>query len=241
MKEKAKYLIVEQYIKDQIENGTLKPGDQLETEFELAKKFDVSRLTVNKAISRLALDGLIERTPGKGSFVKQTMFTADYKTVGSFTDYSLSQNCDAGSRLIEFKIFNGDELPGNVRQILELKPDEKAYYFVRIRTLDNKPLVMMSSYVPMKLIPNFDISILNGSLWKYFDSLQLPRTSIKSRLTAILPDEYTARNLEIDPCTALLKHDHISYTNHHTPLEYCVAIYIGHRYAYEIIQEDKEY
>ena len=51
MKKKAKYILVEEYIKDLISDGKLKNGDQLETEFQLAEKFNVSRLTVNKAIS----------------------------------------------------------------------------------------------------------------------------------------------------------------------------------------------
>ncbi len=234
MKEKAKYIIVEDYIKDQIQSGNLKPGDQLETEIELAKRFDVSRLTVNKAISRLAFDGLIDRIPGRGSFVKQNVFTADFKTVGSFTNYTKSQHCQAGSRLLEYHVYHSSEIPNQIAQLLQLTHDDQVYYFVRVRTIEGEPIVLMSSYVPSKLVPNFDISILSSSLWEYFDSLDLPRTQTKSHLTAVLPDEYTARHLQIDKYTALLKHDHLSYTRGNVPLEYCEALYVGYKYAYEI-------
>lgn len=233
MKEKAKYVIVEDYIKNQISEGVLKPGDQLGTEVQLAEQFNVSRLTVNKAISRLAFDGLIERIPGKGSFVKQNTFTADYKTIGSFTKYIESQHRKAGSKLLEYKAYVGKEVP-TIANLLEVGENEQIHYFVKLRSVEDEPVAIMISYVPAKLVPNFDISVLSGSLYDYFDSLDLARCSFKSRITAILPDDYLARYLEVRPCTALLKHVHVTYTYNQIPLEYCEAIYIGDKYAYEI-------
>ena len=52
------YLSIKNYIKDRIKNEKLKVGDKLETEAELTKKFNVSRTTVNKALSLLAAEGL---------------------------------------------------------------------------------------------------------------------------------------------------------------------------------------
>lgn len=233
MKEKAKYIIVEDYIKNQISEGKLKPGDQLGTEVQLAEQFQVSRLTVNKAISRLAFDGLIERIPGKGSFVKPDTFTADYKTIGSFTKYIESQHRKVGSRLVEYKVYVGKDVP-TIANLLEVGETEQIHYFVKVRTVEDEPVAIMTSYVPSKIVPNFDISVLSGSLYGYFDTLGLPRVSFKSRITAILPDDYLARCLEVDRYTALLKHTHVTYTKNHQPLEYCEAIYIGSKYAYEI-------
>ncbi len=233
MKKKAKYILVEEYIKDLISDGKLKNGDQLETEFQLAEKFNVSRLTVYKAISRLAAEGIIDRIPGKGSFVKQAMFFADYKTVGSFSKYMESQHRVPGSKLIEYKILNSKDVP-IIASYLELDKNEKIQYFVKVRSADNEPIAIMTSYIPAKLVPSFDVSVLFGSLYDYFDTLDLPRIKTKSKITAILSDDYLSSNLEIEENTALLKHDHVTYTKNNIPLEYCIAIYIGNKYAYEI-------
>lgn len=233
MKEKAKYILVEEYIKDLISDGKLKNGDQLETEFQLAEKFNVSRLTVNKAISRLATEGIIERIPGKGSFVKQAMFFADYKTVGSFSRYMATQNRVADSKLIEYKIYDSKDIP-MIANYLELDNDEKIQYFVRVRFADHVPIAIITSYIPAKLVPSFDVSVLSGSLYDFYDQLNLPRVKTKSKITAINSDEYLSNNLGIENNTALLKHDHITYTTNNVPLEYCIAIYIGSKYAYEI-------
>ncbi len=60
--------IVEQ-IKFQIVEGTLKVGDRLPTERELADKFQVSRTSVREAIKILQQEGLIEVYPGRGTFI----------------------------------------------------------------------------------------------------------------------------------------------------------------------------
>lgn len=56
-------------IKLQIVNGTLKVGDRLPTERELAEQFQVSRTSVREAIKILQQKGLIEVYPGRGMFI----------------------------------------------------------------------------------------------------------------------------------------------------------------------------
>lgn len=56
-------------IKRQIEENKLMPGEQLPTEMELAKKYNVSRITSQRALVELEREGLIYRRQGKGSFV----------------------------------------------------------------------------------------------------------------------------------------------------------------------------
>lgn len=232
MREKPKYIQIEEDLKLKIQEGLLKTGDKLETEMELAKKFDVSRLTINKALSRLATEGLLDRIPGKGTFIKSNSFTADLNTVGSFTSYVKAQHHEVDSKIIEYKLLDANEVPDSIRQKLEVK-NNSVHYFIRVRTVDKKPVVVMTSYICESLIPNFDISILNGSLYDYFDKENLPRISYDSKLSAITPNDFLAKNLKVDKCTALLKHEHVTFTTNKVPLEYCEAIYIGNRYAYE--------
>lgn len=52
-----------------IHEGTLKPGDKLPTERELANELKIARGTVKKAYELMVKDGLIETTQGRGTFV----------------------------------------------------------------------------------------------------------------------------------------------------------------------------
>lgn len=63
--------IYQALLKD-ITTGRYQKEDRLPTEQELAKEFDVSVITVKKAMEMLTRDGLVERIRGKGSFVIET-------------------------------------------------------------------------------------------------------------------------------------------------------------------------
>jgi len=49
----------------------LKPGSQLPTETNLASELYVSRTTIRNALKVLEQEGKIERTPGRGTIVRQ--------------------------------------------------------------------------------------------------------------------------------------------------------------------------
>jgi GntR family transcriptional repressor for pyruvate dehydrogenase complex len=60
--------IVEQ-IEQSIRAGQLKSGDQLPAERELAEQFGVSRTAVREAVKTLCEKGLVEASPGRGTFI----------------------------------------------------------------------------------------------------------------------------------------------------------------------------
>ncbi|WP_188456221.1 GntR family transcriptional regulator [Virgibacillus oceani] len=61
------------YILDKIKAGDMKQGDKIPTEEELAKQFNVSRITSKKALDLLSQKNVIDRFQGKGSYVSQNL------------------------------------------------------------------------------------------------------------------------------------------------------------------------
>ncbi len=59
-------------ILEKIQRGEYQAGDRLPSEMDLAQQFGVSRITSKKALEKLANEGLIERSRGKGSFVSSS-------------------------------------------------------------------------------------------------------------------------------------------------------------------------
>ncbi|BEQ14536.1 GntR family transcriptional regulator [Desulfoferula mesophila] len=53
----------------ELENGTLKPGEMLPPEMELAARFGVSRAVIREALSQLKAEGLLESQQGRGVMV----------------------------------------------------------------------------------------------------------------------------------------------------------------------------
>ena len=63
------YEQIVQQIEESILKGTLKEGDQLPAERELAQQFGVSRTAVREAIKALHEKGFVEAFPGRGTFI----------------------------------------------------------------------------------------------------------------------------------------------------------------------------
>jgi len=69
-------------IQQRIVTGQSKQGDRLPTESELAEQFGVSRSAIREAMKILAAKGLIEISPGRGTFVTGDLSDAVAKTLG---------------------------------------------------------------------------------------------------------------------------------------------------------------
>jgi GntR family transcriptional regulator, arabinose operon transcriptional repressor len=69
MSKKLLYQEIMDYLETKIQQQEFRPDDLLPSEFELARQFNVSRITTQKALDELQNNGLIYRVRGKGSFV----------------------------------------------------------------------------------------------------------------------------------------------------------------------------
>ncbi len=63
------YLRIKNWLLSHIEAGEWREGDRIPSEPELARRFKVARMTVNRAVRELAAVHLLVRTPGSGTFV----------------------------------------------------------------------------------------------------------------------------------------------------------------------------
>ena len=66
--------IVEQLVEN-IQNGSLNPGDKLPSERQLIEMLGVGRSSVREALQGLLMMGLVETRPGQGTFVKDNLYT----------------------------------------------------------------------------------------------------------------------------------------------------------------------
>ena len=67
---KTKYSVIEDWIRDQIRDGHLQPGDRLPSESALCTRFGVSRNSVRHALLSLSQDGSVETVKGVGTFCR---------------------------------------------------------------------------------------------------------------------------------------------------------------------------
>lgn len=66
---RPKYQQIRDHFHAEIRSGRLAPGQSLPTEAELVESLKISRYTIRQAMAELESDGVISRTPGRGTFV----------------------------------------------------------------------------------------------------------------------------------------------------------------------------
>ena len=83
--EGPKYEMVKSYIKHLLRDGIIGYGEMLPSEHELMDKFEVSRHTVRQAFNDLAIEGLIYKEQGKGTFSKYSKNINQKKIISVLT------------------------------------------------------------------------------------------------------------------------------------------------------------
>ena len=78
---KPLYLQVEADIRNSILQKKYRSGQKLPTENELSEQYNVSKITIRKAMSNLAKDGLVQKFQGKGTFFLERLIWEDVSPI----------------------------------------------------------------------------------------------------------------------------------------------------------------
>lgn len=229
----AKYLQIERDIRNDIVLKNLRPDDRIMTEERLCEKYGVSRMTVNKAISNLVAGGYIYRIPGKGSFVRNILVTKHAARGQSFTDDMRSLGLRPGSKLLDYCVKKGGDIP-DIAEKLEICASDFVHCFTRLRTGDDLPIAISYTWVSGRCVPVIDVSWLEKSFYEYVKSLGLSISHLDGEMTAVLPTPEQKSLLAIRD-EALLMNTHRTYLTDGRVMEYIRTCYVGSRYSYSFV------
>ncbi len=87
-----------------VEEGWLAPGEQLPRERELAEAIGVSLAPVRQAMADLTKEGYVERTRGKGTFIRDRKLVEKIQILGSFHDSVSRQGLDVTVKVLSSEI-----------------------------------------------------------------------------------------------------------------------------------------
>ncbi|EGN34937.1 hypothetical protein HMPREF0993_02826 [Lachnospiraceae bacterium 5_1_57FAA] len=100
MKKTPKYAQIEAELIAQIESGKLAPGAELPSESDLIECYDVSRVTVRRAIDELYHQGYVEKMQGKRACVKEKVKLQELTSVSSYTEEIIRQGMTPSRELL---------------------------------------------------------------------------------------------------------------------------------------------
>ena len=92
------------HLENEIRSGRLKPGDRLEAEGLLTRRFQVSRITLRQAVAELVRKQLLVRKQGKGTFVTAPAVQHDLRRSHGLLGSLFSQANGASARLLRYEL-----------------------------------------------------------------------------------------------------------------------------------------
>lgn len=138
----AKYFQIEQDIIAAIKSGRLQPGDKVDSESVLKKKYNVSTITVRKAFTDLINEGYLTGVQGLGTFVAKKQMIRGLTSL-SFSDELLQQGYH-----IDMKVDKIEELQSaSIAEKLGIPENQTIVCVRRIRLANDEPIAYQSSFI----------------------------------------------------------------------------------------------
>src|ERR671920_693814 len=145
------YSQVERIVMDMIDSGRLSPGQRAPSERQIAETLGISRMTARAAMSNLVADGYLYSVPGKGTFVSNPKVRQDLLELTSFTEDMRNRGLKPGARLLGIGVT--DQASEKIYRTLELPVEEDLVRIHRLRTADEEPMCLETSYLPRSYVP----------------------------------------------------------------------------------------
>jgi GntR family transcriptional regulator len=216
-----------------IRNGEVKPGDQLPTENELMSVYSVSRSTARRALDELRREELVDRAPGKGTFVAMPKIRASIPNLHSITAEIEQLGYRAGSKLIAVAEGRADAA---VAAKLGLAEDDAVLFLKRLRTADDRPFYFAESILNSTAFPRLlttDYTSPSLSLYRLFEEVAGRRVQrVTQWLSAVGAMRAVARHLDVGVGSPLLQLERVLFVEGDVPIELVTAWFIGGSYKY---------
>lgn len=223
------YLVLKRSITD----GSVQKGAQMPTEQQLSDTFDLSRITVKRAMDELAADDLIARRRGKGSHVTYQYQPEPVKAplVG------MLENVEEMGKHSQVKVLSIDTLvpPGDVRRVLGLNESDHATKVVRVRRNENGTpyayyvswtLAPKSGFTKSNIEKKTRLSILNES--------GIRISHVEQTLGAESANAEIAALIEVPVGTALLSLERQSFDTDKKLVDILYGLYNPEMFTYKM-------
>lgn len=193
-----KHVQVREYVRALLDGEA--PGSPAPSERELVQRFGVARMTVRQAMDSLVAEGLLERIPGRGTFVARPRRSST--PVLSFTEQMNRRGLLPDSQTL---VARREQAGPGVARVLGLTEGDPVIHWRRLRRADGAPMCIEDAYLNEVLLPGFLQGGMPTSLYEDLAARGLRPTWVEDSVAADLASPDEAELLELDPGAAVLR------------------------------------
>ena len=194
-----KHVQVREYVRSLVAGNA--PGSPAPSERELVHRFGVARMTVRQALDALVVEGLLERIPGRGTFVARPRRVATRIT--SYTEEMTRRGMLAESQTL---LARREQAGPGVARALNLTEGDAVIHWRRLRRGDGVPVCIEDAYLNEVLLPGFLQTGMPTSLYEALAARGLRPTWVEDSISADTPSSEESDFLELEPGSAVLRH-----------------------------------
>lgn len=225
---------LEDIFREKIENGEWESNTQIPTENSLCEMFDVSLITVRKALEKLEFEGMIKRIRGKGTFVEENKVKdlILQSLTGSFAFTPMADR-NFSTEVVEKNI----EIPSKqVLEALDLGENDEVTKLVRIRYVDSIPMYWTKAYIPISICPTLiNENFESNSLYEILkDNYGIEAISALRTIETIYASNNADNFLGLRQSAPINLVTSISYLKENKPLEYSKNYFRTDRVKFEV-------
>jgi len=223
------YLQLQKALRNAITSKVLMADDAIPPERDLAEDFDVSRITVRKALDGLVAEGLLLRRRGAGTFVASRV-EKSFSKLSSFSEDMISRGRKPHSEWVSRT--SGAVTPEESLS-LGLSPGAMVYRFQRVRYADGQTMALEQSAIPAYCLPSADA--VGASLYQALEKTGHRPVRALQRLRAVNFTPEQAERLMVQPGDAGLFIERRGFLSDGRTAEFTQSWYRGD--AYDVVAE----
>lgn len=225
------YLQLKMAIKDLIVSGDIQKGEKIPSEFELCKKYDVSRITVRNALSELEVEGYLIKKQGKGTFATSPKLFRPLEDSIGFTDSCKAAGMESSSIVLKREI---QPLNEEMKKNLKLSERDQILYIQRLRLADGEPLMIENNYYSYTHYAFLLDEPLTGSLYELLANKKgiLCDRSLRTIITVCSASGELVKQLQVPIGAPLFVMEGIMGDSEGQPVHYSLQYIVGEKYSF---------
>jgi GntR family transcriptional regulator len=236
MSRKPLYVQLDEITREKLSSGEWMPGAPIPSENVLSHIYGISRMTVRNVITKLVQEGLFERIPGKGTYVKENKIFALPISYGGVREQLERMGYEVTTKLI---FIEKNKVTKDITDIFGLEPDTMFYVLQRQRYVKGIPLSIHTSYVPADLSPGLENKDLeNEQLCVILNkSYGLKQAKMNETLESVAANKNEAKLLQVKTGHPLLLLEDSIMTEYSMVFEYSKVVFRGDKYKINLVNK----
>jgi GntR family transcriptional regulator len=215
-------------LREQVVSGALRAGMRLPPERELCQRLGISRVTLRKALAHLVEEGLVRSSHGRGWYI-----AGEHRNEWPNSLESFSETAERMGLMPSSLVLVSTSAPASIdeAETLAIAPGTVVFRLDRVRMLNEVPIAIDSSLIPLSLIPSADsVDFRTESLYETLASAGLDLANAETTIEARPATEDVAKHLGVSVGEPTLVMHQLVRSRAERPILASTIRYAGDRY-----------